>query len=436
MTMVMIMMRADDRCPTATKMAVLMLALVLLLRPARISATAVKESLHATSSEKDASNAVDEEYESKIRQALSHHASKSNQILERTLNVEGSLVGEMEVGADGSVAQSSGSGIVSELKMLKGQAVVNDIKNEDEGFQDHEYDEGSMYDDSEDDSDDEGYDDDYYGINDLEDYNGDYRQLKDQSVIDLLDSIEDDSVRRDIYDDIVAEARMKAKLDPKLWYKFRYWELHAFFLCDRVLAGPRPIYDWDRWTEIRQIYHEFVQEDLKDHPIPEGSPERSYLYGTDDYDPPMNPAQSGGEKGRGLFASRDISKGEMVFKATNNTIIFTHGHTWRKFLFHLYERNGKPFDSETTCDILVWSWIQTLEKDGPLVIVMDLDNGSLLNEGREEPGWDPPNIRCGKEGDEFCLMEYFATKDIKKDDEILSDYRQFGYLDGWVDMGL
>jgi hypothetical protein len=72
------------------------------------------------------------------------------------------------------------------------------------------------------------------------------------------------------------------------------------------------------------------------------------------------------------------------------------------------------------------------------VVVADFDLGSLLNEGREdgESGFDPPNVRCGNEGDTMCMMEYYATKDIQSGDEILCDYREFAYLDSWGAMGL
>ena len=101
------------------------------------------------------------------------------------------------------------------------------------------------------------------------------------------------------------------------------------------------------------------------------------------------------------------------------------------------ERNEKDesFDAETTCDLLVWSWVQTLEEDGPLVIVMDFDNVSLLNEGRDEPDWESPNFICGKEGYTMYMVEYYATKDMKWG-ELLCDYREFVMLDSWEGMGL
>lgn len=229
---------------------------------------------------------------------------------------------------------------------------------------------------------------------------------------------------------------IKDSLDPEEWYAYSYWELHAYFSCAAEFIKSKPIPTPERWNDLRSFYHEFVKQDLQDWPLQNENEPRSYIYTDVSYDPPMEPFQSG-FKGRGLKANRRIEKGELVFRATNNTIIFTHGHTWRKFLFALYERHGEEehqLDSETTCDVLVWSWIQRLVPRGPLVIVMDLDNGSLMNEGREDEGWEDPNVKCGKE--DWCDFEYYAIKDIEVGEEILCDYREFAMLNAWVDMGL
>ena len=253
----------------------------------------------------------------------------------------------------------------------------------------------------------------------------------------LYDGITDLKYQHEIYWDVKEEANKKARMDIDRWHALSYWELHAYFECARAFAFPRPLYTSEMWTELRALWRDFKEKDAMSPPIKSGEPERTYVYGEGSFDPPMEPFQSG-EKGRGLRANRDISKGEMVFKATNNTVVFNRGHTWRLFLFHIYERLGEdgPYDSGTTCDALVWSWVQTLEEDGDPVIVADFDNGSLLNEGRDWEGWDKPNVRCGKEGDTLCMMEYYATRDIKTGDEILCDYREFAMLDSWEDMGL
>ena len=54
------------------------------------------------------------------------------------------------------------------------------------------------------------------------------------------------------------------------------------------------------------------------------------------------------DKGRGLIASSDIQKGELIFTGTNKTIVFETGHAWRSFLWYyimrqyLITRKGLP----------------------------------------------------------------------------------------------
>lgn len=303
-------------------------------------------------------------------------------------------------------------------------------------------DESSRNDDSEEDSSDDSDDPDDSSdpeSSDDEDWSSSGDELElwdDESLKVILNGIDDEDSREEIYDWIREEAEEKGNLDPEEWYNFSYWQLHAYFSCSRVMAGSRQIYTSEKWSDIRQYWQEFVEEDRRD--LPDGEPElvehRSYQFSTDVlFDFPVEAFQTL-EKGRGLRAARDIAKGEIVFKATNNTVIFTQGHHWRKFLFELNERHGEPFDDETACDVLVWSWVQTLEEK--LVIVTDFDNTSLLNEGRDDhPEYESPNVQCGAD-DGICLFEYYATKDIKRGEELLCDYRGFAELSAWHHMGL
>ena len=259
----------------------------------------------------------------------------------------------------------------------------------------------------------------------------------DLELTRILDSMDDNNAA-ELYHDIRREYKRRAKLETIVhdsWGTFTYWQLHAYFGCKRVFAGRRYAYDAAKWADVRQFWHQFKREYEERYPQHKLNP-RTFQYTTASFDMALEPFQSG-EKGRGLRAARDISKGELVFTASNNTIVFTHGHTWREMLFEYYEigEEDDPMDAETACDLLVWSWVQPLD-DGTLYILMDLDNGSLLNEGRDEPGWEKPNVICGKEEDGKCMQEYYATKDIKNGEELLCDYREFAWLDSWADMGL
>mmetsp|Transcript_19268 Transcript_19268/g.41788 ORF Transcript_19268/g.41788 Transcript_19268/m.41788 type:complete len:439 (+) Transcript_19268:81-1397(+) len=360
-------------------------------------------------SEDDYDDDYDKEYESKMEQALSHHATKSHQLLERALQ-EGGFASNSN-GDELWQAEFSLNVLQRELGII---LAIQEVTFPGNVGEDPENEEEWVY---------PPYDPE----------NEDLPLLKDDPELKIiLDAIEDEEYRDSLYIDIQEKADHKAELDPELWYEFTYWDLQAYFSCRRVFAGTVPVYDTEKWNGVRQLYQDFVKKDKKDRSYDEDNPKRMYQFSTESFDPPIEPFQAGGAKGRGIKAARDISKGELVFKATENTVIFTNGHTWRKFLFAINER----YDNETTCDVLVWSWVQAIEKGGPLVIVSDFDNGSLLNEGREDPGFEPPNVRCGKEGDTMCMMEYYATKDIKEGDELLCDYRDFALLWSWADMGL
>ncbi|KAL3761835.1 hypothetical protein ACHAW5_001943 [Stephanodiscus triporus] len=332
------------------------------------------------------------DYEIMMRQALTNYQTRSHRLLYSSLR-EGMIGdGMAEINPDGEVVAdfTYGDNVEEELWQVQfGMAALESEWERLEMLKTPRVPQVMQRDDDDDDDDSEDEDVDEDGENDQE------KRLfleNDPEFKALYDGITDHTVREDIYYDVKKEADMVDKMDPSHWYSFTYWQLHAYFGCARSFALSRPLYTPEMWSEVRQLWRDFAEVDKKSLPKKKNEPDRTYLFGQDSFDPPMEPFQSVG-KGRSLKAKRDIAKGEMVFKATNNTVIFTRGHTWRLFLFHIYERHGEdgPFDSGTACDVLVWSWVQTLEEDGDLVIVADFDNGSLLNEGRFEKDWDPPN---------------------------------------------
>lgn len=415
-------------------------------------------------------NAGDGEYEAKIQHALSHHAAKSPQLLERSLE-EGGSGAAFAVGPDGTVSSSTGDdrdvgeelwqaefaiqALEEELRVLRMARGASGVENARDNDDDSSDDDESDYEDSSDDDYNKDSDDDNPSGDDGDD--GDDEDAETELLPAdkaILKRIKDPRYRTVVYNNLIKEIdlRDEIRFHNYSWDELSYWELHASFTCHRVMAGNRPVYDAERWRRLRDFYNEFVADDLKKDPIAAGDPPRTYKFSEDSFDAPTDPfgveevaddadiTEEDEEKGRGLRAARDIGKGELVFKATNNTVVFNVGYTWRDFLLAMYKRpgiHGEPHDAETTCDFMVWSWIQRLEEDGPLVIVNDMDNGSLLNEGRfGDPDYDDPNVRCGKEGDKVCLMSYYALRDIKKGEELLCDYKDFALIWSWGDMGV
>lgn len=217
-------------------------------------------------------------------------------------------------------------------------------------------------------------------------------------------------------------------LDPEKWEQFSYHDLRKYFGCNKLFEKPRPIITDDEWRYFRDLYNQHLAADLA-----AGNPPDTYKLGKEPYDCPVEGSITA-DKGRGLVASRDISKGELIFTASNNTIVFQTGHAWRKLLWHLY--HAPPPDDVYTagfaCDIHAWSWNQEVPKDGPTAIVVDIDKSSLLNQPSEG---ELHNIKCGKNDETECVMDYYSTTDIQKGDEILCDYSDFSSPD-WHGMGL
>ena len=64
-----------------------------------------------------------------------------------------------------------------------------------------------------------------------------------------------------------------------------------------------------------------------------------------------------GDRGRGLFASRDIKKGELVHDGNKSDIQFPSdddGLAWRRLVFNLPRNKA--------CDVIDWSWTAQTEK--------------------------------------------------------------------------
>ena len=111
-------------------------------------------------------------------------------------------------------------------------------------------------------------------------------------------------------------------------------------------------------------------------------------------------------KHRGLFASRDIRKGEVVHDGTHLDVAFPDAKAYRRFVFALPRR--------TACDITEWTWTQRLEQDGPMKIMLAINASAMLN-----PSFTSEEANVLPESSTSQL--YYATRDIKRGEEILTD---------------
>eukprot|EP00568_Trieres_chinensis_P012881 CAMPEP_0183296544 /NCGR_PEP_ID=MMETSP0160_2-20130417/4046_1 /TAXON_ID=2839 ORGANISM="Odontella Sinensis, Strain Grunow 1884" /NCGR_SAMPLE_ID=MMETSP0160_2 /ASSEMBLY_ACC=CAM_ASM_000250 /LENGTH=230 /DNA_ID=CAMNT_0025458163 /DNA_START=71 /DNA_END=763 /DNA_ORIENTATION=+ len=159
------------------------------------------------------------------------------------------------------------------------------------------------------------------------------------------------------------------------------------------LDFPRPIWDQSTWVLLRETYRDIVGLELSS--IPNHHDSGFFI--------PYEVHLTDG-KGRGVFATEKITKGQKVW---------TERHTAQ---FH--EDQEEEFRSflaaipyELACDILQWAYVQ--KKDGSYAASVDLDDCSYLNHARDGNNvvetWDAT----------------VAGRDIEVGEELLTDYTSF-----------
>ena len=148
--------------------------------------------------------------------------------------------------------------------------------------------------------------------------------------------------------DIEKKRRMAAKssgLDPKDEQSFDMFELQSYFGCGELFKKPREDITVDHWRYFRDLYNAKQM-------MPSTYKAAHRLDHVNPVDQTVSP-----DKGRGLIASRDIKRGELIFTGTNNTIAFETGDAWRNFLLHLYYSAPPPtggYEDGFACDIRSW----------------------------------------------------------------------------------
>lgn len=208
----------------------------------------------------------------------------------------------------------------------------------------------------------------------------------------------------------------RTKKIPKDWDTYSFEDVYRHFHCwSHARDNTKPIPSLEQWLFLRKQYNEYVDGSVFfNDPIP---PTQGYTL-SDDKPPPFYPKLSPG-KGRGLFASRDIKKGEIVHDGTNSDVVFPDAKSFRRFLFAL--------PRTMSCDMMEWTWTQQLHEDGPYHICLSINIASLMNtESDEEEANALPKTSTS--------TVFYATRDIRKGEEILTDYSV--YETDWVAVGM
>ena len=200
---------------------------------------------------------------------------------------------------------------------------------------------------------------------------------------------------------------------PDNWQSWGFFDVHGELGCGKHAHDmDKPLPDMDYWNFVRDKYKEVVSSETKfDDPI---LPTDGYTMTTNG-EKQLYYAKKSPGKGRGLFASRDIKKGELVHDGNASDIVMT-ADEWRSMIFALPQKMA--------CDLSEWTWTQRKKKDGPYKIFTAF-NISILMNGSNKPNTMP------KVGHSSRM---YALRDIKKDEEILTDYKIYPTL--WDEVGL
>lgn len=202
---------------------------------------------------------------------------------------------------------------------------------------------------------------------------------------------------------------------PKPW-GWQRWEYDTFkdkFNCSGYVEDEtKPLPTMEYWQTMLDAYNQVVDPTYKfDDLVP---PTQGYRLNEDGPQPYYAKLSPG--KGRGVFASRDIKKGEIVHDGTKSDVVFPDALSWKRLMFALPRKMA--------CDNAEWTFTQQYEEDGPMRVVSSLNIAILMNEGNTA---DEKNVEPQNEDGEYS--EYatvlYATRDIKKDEEILMDYDDY-----------
>jgi len=196
----------------------------------------------------------------------------------------------------------------------------------------------------------------------------------------------------------------------EVWADYDVHELRKYLKCREIFKTARTIHSQMEWRKMRTAYVQVVGS--------EHSTVGSPALGFNGFSQPYYVEHN--EKGRGIYANADIPKGALVWQNIR-TARFSDGPSYRQFVMSL--------SPEVACDVLQWAYV-TSDK----IINCDLDEGSFCNNGGSSANMDLDEM-ASKKFPTGAQQQMFATRDIKKGEEILCNYGSFSSGD-WGYFGL
>ncbi|KAL7527481.1 hypothetical protein ACHAXR_001979 [Thalassiosira sp. AJA248-18] len=246
-------------------------------------------------------------------------------------------------------------------------------------------------------------------------------------------AMEEDTYNPNLLDTI------KWSVYPDGWEKYSYSKIATHFKCyAHGRDQTKQLLTIDEWNFLRKRWNEVVDNTttfddgvpptegyshevnnttMFDDRVPQGYSHK-YGGGRGGVGPPPYYAKHSKGKGRGLFASRDIKKDELVHDGTKDTVVFPDGKSFRRYAFSLPRRYA--------CELIHWKWTQQLKENGPMKLMTAIDISIFMNSGKGKQINVMPESKTS--------LRFRAKRDIKKDEEILYNY---GYFQtNWRKVGL
>jgi len=194
---------------------------------------------------------------------------------------------------------------------------------------------------------------------------------------------------------------------PERWESYSFDQIYEHYECKKQQEDKsKPIPSLATWLFLRKQYSEFVDDKQSfDDPVP---PTLGYSFDETNIIPPFY-AKMHPQKGRGLYASRDIKKGEVVHYWSDSDVIFPDTYAFRRYLFSLPKK--------MMCDVIDWAWARQISKSGsPEVICLSINIASLMNAGNAAQG----DVNVGI--DSTTSTSFRAIRDIEKNEELLTSF--------------
>jgi len=177
--------------------------------------------------------------------------------------------------------------------------------------------------------------------------------------------------------------------------------------CLQLEQNPRTIYNSSIWKLLQDEYFYIKPEEI----FWEENTHRPVT----GFDVPYEVRQSKDGKGRGVFATRPILRGELVWDYYYHAE-FENEEEWTEFL-----NNIASINYELACDVLQWAYVE--EDNGISQVTVELDDASILNHGGAKANLGIPSGMVKLMGEDD--FGDYALRDIEIDEELTTDYLKF-----------